>query len=320
MKKHTLRILSLILTLGLCLGLGGCAPADERAFERACALLEDGEYEAAIEALEAIGLYQQIDEKIEEAHAKLAEEKAEFLRGEWVDVYSGAVFTFSRGGKGSSTLYEYAQDFTYTTDGQTVEIRGETLVVLNVTKEDGVFRLRDDLDSVHLITSEYYDSLLPQTIEITMENWEDYFYHKPAQDVGADENGVINHREMGYGIFLKEEFIPRINYEAGGYDLCFYVEYVYTPYLVEGELDSDSYSLTPTLMPVELEYLEGTQFAMEYVSDRGSQLWQTEDSDLSGAVCAFLGAVEYAQDDQNYLLQVEQVQITGVQGTLILNP
>ena len=69
MKKRFLTVVILVL---FC--LTGCVSAEERAFEEACALMEDGDYEAAIEAFADIGMYREISDKIEEAQELLQEE------------------------------------------------------------------------------------------------------------------------------------------------------------------------------------------------------------------------------------------------------
>ena len=322
MKKITLRIICLALSAALCFSLAGCAPADERAFERACALMDAGEYEAAIEAFSAIGMYEQISEKIDEAQELLEEENMKFLYGDWVNIHTGALFTFSKGGKGSVSQDGRDTPFTYTSDGKSVDILAPVPLQLKVDKEEGVVHLKDQAGDYDLVPEKEYQDYLPQgpvTVEITLDNWQDYFEGRQAQDVGLDDKGDVNFREYGYGIFLKEEYIGSLDH-TGILDVSFDVEYDLVPYLLEGDLNSDDYTLTEVRLP-RTEKAPGKQQATMAVYDRGFQHWRSPESDLNNAVCGFISPMEViVEKNEVYVLLVGNVTVTAASGSMPLLP
>jgi len=318
MKKITLRIICLALSAALCLCVSGCAPADERAFERACDLMDAGEYEAAIEAFSAIGMYEQISEKIDEAQELLDEENSEFLYGDWVDLQTGSVFTFSKGGKGNVAAQGEAIPFSYTCDGKTVEITEPLSLWLKVSKEDDILHLKDPDGLYDLVTQKDYVNFGPVTIEITPDNWQEYFEGKQAQDVGVDSEGHVDHRELLYGIFLKEEYLSRLDYDACDGQVWFEIEYSYAPYLLEGDLQSDTYTLTEVRMPKELDMYRGKFYATEPVNYRGYQIWRSPESDINNAVCCLLGVEILEHDGQTYVMMIDNAKVVNAWGQLHL--
>lgn len=320
MKHTALRIVCLVLAMALLFSLAGCAPADQRAFQRACALMDAGEYEAAIEAFSAIGMYQDIAEKIEEAQDLLEEENTRFLYGTWVNLHTGTLFTFSKDGKGTLFAADGETAFTYTCDGKTVAFTAPAELLLKAEKEDGILHLKDQEGLCDLVSRKDYEKMGPETVEITPDNWETYFEGRQAQDVGLDSDGYVNHREVGYGIFLKEEYLDRL--DSGSYDgaVWFEITYEYTPYLLEGNLDSDFYSLKETRLPRELGAYRGSFSTSLPVNHRGYQQWRSPESDFNNAACCFLGADRLEWDGNVYMMMIDNVEILDVRGTLVLNP
>lgn len=314
MKK---RILSLLILVLFC--LSGCRSAQERAFEEACALMEAGEYEAAMEAFADIGMYREISDKIEEARELLQEENAEFLLGQWADLNTGTVYTFCEGGRGAFSTEAGELIFLYTCDGKTVEITVPMELRLKVHKEDGTVHLKDAAGTHDLVPQRYYEALSLLEVEITPENWQTYFVARRAQDVGVDEEGYVNHRETGYGFFLKEEYRSRLDLSCDG-SVCFEVVFTYTPYIVEGRLDSENYSLTKTEMPQGENGIQDTFEASMYVLHRGWQDWRGPQSDFNDAFCAFIGDGMFYIDGIPYLFAIEDAEVLDVHGTLLLNP
>jgi hypothetical protein len=314
MKKRFLTVVILVL---FC--LTGCASAEERAFEEAGALMEDGDYEAAIEAFSEIGMYRKISRKIGEAQALLEEENTEFLYGEWADMHTGTVYIFSEGGRGSLSTEAGDYTFLYTSDGKTVEITVPMELWLMVDKEDGIPHLKDADGNFDLVPKNHYESQFSMEVEITMDNWQEYFVARRAQDVGVDEDGYVNHRETGYSFFLKEEYRSRLDLSCDA-SVCFEIVFTYTPYIVEGRLDSDDYTLIPTEMPGGEDAFQDTLEASLYVLYRGWQDWRGPQSDFNNAFCAFIGDGMYYIDGVPYLFAIEDAEVLDVHGTLILNP
>ena len=314
MKKRFLTVVILVL---FC--LAGCASAEERAFEEACALMERGDYEAAIETFSEIGIYREISDKIEEAQELLEEENTEFLLGQWVDLQTGTVYAFFEGGRGSLSTEAADYTFLYTCDGKTVEITVPMELRLKVHKEDGIPHLKDADGRCDLVPKKHYESQSPMEIDITMDNWQEYFVARRAQDVGVDDEGYVNHRETGYGYFLKEEYRSRLDLSCDG-SICFEILFTYTPYIVEGRLDSEDYTLTETVMPEGENAIQDTIEASMYVLDRGYQAWRGPQSDFNNAFCAFIGDGMFYIDGVPYLFAIEDAEVLDVHGTLILNP
>lgn len=94
-KNHRGILFLLGAVMALCLlGAGSKPTNDEQAYAAACALLEAGEYEKAEAAFEAIPMYQNIQQKLEEARQKLNQSGNQDLVGSWkrVDGQSRADF------------------------------------------------------------------------------------------------------------------------------------------------------------------------------------------------------------------------------------
>lgn len=78
----------------------------------------------------------------------------------------------------------------------------------------------------------------PVPIEITLENWEEYFELRETEQVYISETCAVINRVFGYGVFLKEEYADRF---AEGSDVQFDLEYNLAWARVMGDLASDSY-------------------------------------------------------------------------------
>lgn len=318
MKKQILSAVILLLWAALC--LAGCATAEERAYEEACLLLESGEYEAAMEAFSGIGMYRQISRKMEEARQLLEEENTEFLLGEWVDLPSGTVFRFQEDGRGTLTTEEYSCTFLYTCDGKAVQISVPLELELKAKKEDGLLHLKDADGIYDLVTMEEYESMQPVTVEITVDNWQEYFVARRAEDVGVDENGRVNHRETGYGIFLKEEYVSRLDLSVSDGSVWFDLEHTYTPYILEGRLDSEDYTLVKTKMPPNQPAYRDSYSSTLPALYRGYQDWRGPQSDFNHALCAFMGDARVDIDGTTYMMLIEEVTVLNAYGFLVLNP
>ena len=80
----------------------------------------------------------------------------------------------------------------------------------------------------------------PVPVEITMENWEEYFVLRETEQVHISESCSVINRIFGYGVFLKEEYVDRL---AEGSDVSFELEYNLVWRRVMGDLTGDSYML-----------------------------------------------------------------------------
>ena len=218
MKKH-IRVLSLILALSLCLSMAACS-SDDKAFEEADALLAAGDYDGAIAAFSAIGRYEEISAKIAEAEKLRNDANMGFLFGVWKDikgVNNTQMLTLREDGSFVLAINELTYTGTYTYENNTVTI-SQPLVLS--------FDLVSDNDVVHLVCSTNgdfvpeanYDALCAKEIEITMDNWQEYFELKEVNDIHVNEFGEVSSVRPSVGIFLKEEYysrLPEYYYDVG---------------------------------------------------------------------------------------------------------
>lgn len=115
-------------------------------------------------------------------------------------------------------------------------------------------------------------------VEITEENWQEYFEQREAQWVQVTQQGSIMLREFGYGIFLKEEYVQQLA-EA---EVAFEMEADAVRYQVYGDLTTDNFIVREDTL-----HNEGKKQLTAQVEDlRGNTRIQPE-SDFHDAVAAF---------------------------------
>lgn len=127
----------------------------------------------------------------------------------------------------------------------------------------------------------------PQTIvpvEITLDNWQEYFELRQTEQVYVSESCGVTNRVFGYGVFLKEEFLPLL---APGSDISFELQYEVVWKRVMGDLTGDSYMIIGSVNEVHPK----TQLAQ--MTDFRENAEIPEDSDFYGQV-----AVEFAYDSE----------------------
>ncbi len=208
------KIISLILALVMCLSLAACASEEDKAFEAANALLEAGDYDGAIAAFTAIGRYQEITDKIAQAKQMKSDAEMGFLYGMWMNTTSSEHLIFGEDGiviYGSNTE---SYNWPYSMEEGVIRIDGMITIRLNVSETDGCTHLTGD--NFDFIREEDYAKFGPQPVEITMENWSEYFELRETPNVHINDFGEIVGRDHSYGIFLKDEYYNRLadNYEA----------------------------------------------------------------------------------------------------------
>ena len=240
------RILCIILSILMLLSLAACCEPEpdpeQLAFEAACALLEEGKYQEAIDAFSRLESYRKVQEKIDAAEAgleaqwlvseeaaKQAElEKLGFLYGTtWHELGGTIELTFEEHQNGGSPLHcrywedrETLEDF----DAHWKFIDGEIRVayfpgldpdaapgaVHPVTAEerDGITHLLvGDLDFVR---SEDYGPYAPVEIEITLDNWQEYFEVHDVSHWRYDDFGVRNDVLYCTVLQVKEPYQDRV--------------------------------------------------------------------------------------------------------------
>lgn len=124
----------------------------------------------------------------------------------------------------------------------------------------------------------------PAAVEITMDNWQDYFELRDTEQVYINDACSVVNRVFGYGVFLKEEYVPRL---AEGSDVSFELEYKVVWRRVMGDLNGDSYLIQGALADSDRK----TQTAK--LTDFRGRTDIAEDSDFYNSV-----AVEFAFDSE----------------------
>lgn len=333
--KFTVKILCLLLAAMLCVSMAGCTIWDareetifeeEEAFEAANALLEAGEYEEAIAAFKAIGRYQEISGKIAEAQELMDEENAGFLFGAWIDLNSGNVIEFKAGGNATITnkdvvalTYEYADDV--------VTITSPEIFTLDVTLEEDILHLiGSDFD---LVREADYAAMAPIAVEITMDNWQEYFELREVNDIWENEFGEVSYEAPHLAIFLKEEYYSRLPEYDVCQDLVFELIYDECLYqLLNCNPDDYDYHFTgryekkqidPPYWSSEL----GTDLtSIIIIYDNRNNPWMSELSPLRGKIHGAMSTVDFSIDmyGTQYYYGYTNFRVNRVHGTLMLLP
>ena len=120
-----------------------------------------------------------------------------------------------------------------------------------------------------------------EEIEITTENWQDYFERRDVQKVYVNNTGEITLREFGYGVFLKDEYIPRLA-QNNPVDVSIEMQVDAVRYQVYGDLTTNNFIIRD-----DATHNIGTEILTAQVEDyRGNDQIEV-DSDFYNAVGAF---------------------------------
>lgn len=239
----------MLLFLAAC-GAGAAEPTlspEEQAFEAACALLEEGKYQEAYAAFTTLESYRRIQEKIDEAAAgieaeRLAEEEAAkqallqqvgFLYGTtWRDTRSTAELTFGECQETDTGSFSGEVHYLDWIDSTTKreadylwtmtagEIYIPYLPVLgreNIPEEGFLITVEEQNGVIHLLVGECdfvrtedYSPYEPTAVEITIDNWQEYFEIKEGLEWEYDDFGVCDGVRIITAICLKEAYQDRL--------------------------------------------------------------------------------------------------------------
>ncbi len=310
------KIIALTLVLVMCLGLTACgASEDEKKFEEANALLEAGNYEDALEAFSSIELYNLTAEKIFEIEEKLQADKVSFLTGTWKDLKGETTVTFGEAG-------EYVVNTTYgdSWDGKAWYDEEGALYILDATTVQ-------EIDGVTHLVSEHYDLVSEadfekvgaKTVEITMDNWADYFEIRETNYVYSNAFQEIEHMGFGFGVFLKDEFAEKLVDTYSSVDVSFKVAYDEVMHEATGSSQNGDLQVGEVGHP--------RWYSDEITrSDAVGQVWLQEGEDMEasdsyGYYCTtFTGYTTYQDEKESYVTVFENPEVLNVTGTLKLFP
>ena len=326
--KTTKRLLSLILALALCISLAACSNADDKAFEEADALLAAGDYEGAIAAFSAIGRYQEISAKIAEAEKLRNEANAGFLFGNWVNVGRNASLKLNEDGTGVLTADAETYNTTYTYGNNTVTLTQPMAITLNVEDRNGVIHLVSKSFSFDFVSEADYPAFAPEDIEITLENWQEYFELREVNDIGVNAFGEVSSVQPCVGIFLKEEYYDRLMDGYYATDLSFELTYDEAAYQLLGCTPDDfkyefagEYERELVAAPSWWDLQSGCTAILQ-VYDSRSDEWPPEQSPFHKTLSGMVMTASYYSGDYNvqYYCGWTNIQVSRVTGTLRLFP
>lgn len=241
----------------LCLSLAACGSRQDRAIKIVDKLLKNGKYDDAIEMIEMMQLDAELNgmdydndsdeedapREEEEAPAEQPQYEAAYYCGTWRDLENK--YTLEILEDGTSTYTDYSHDEPSVTDGVEVSVAvyNEGEVHINAANS---YLTYYNLDGVELLSDGYRHYLREadynqyvEVIEITEENWQDYFEIRMAHEKHYDKYGDLSDHYLSYGFFLQDAYLNR--YYGGDAT----VEFTY--YNVEHRIDGD---------PSEMEELE----------------------------------------------------------------
>ena len=247
MKRLTCILLSILMLLSLTACAQEPDP-EGQAFQAACALLEEGKYQEAYAAFTALDSYRRIQEKIdqsltgmeqqrlaqEEAARQALLEKVGFLYGTtWRDIGSTTELTFGEladegyGGPfvgevhfldwmDATTRWEADYIWYLTEEGILIsylpelpqEDRPELGYPVTVEERDGTTHLL--VGGYDFIPAEAYGPYEPASVQITMDNWQEYFEIREGFFWEKDDFGAVCGVRLITALCLKETYQDRV--------------------------------------------------------------------------------------------------------------
>ena len=337
--KNIKRFLSLILALVLCLAMTACASEEDKAFEAADALLAAGDYEGAIAAFSSIGRYAEISEKIYEAEMLRIEAErlnsianAEAFFGNWINIGKDFVdisisLTLNSDGSSHMIWGEEVYDATFGCKDNIV-IVDTPYMELKVEEINGITHLIAAEYNMDFVTEADYPAFALQDIEITMDNWQEYFEMKEVNSIQVNAFGEVSSVRPAIGIFLKEEYYDRVPDNYWDVDISFEVTYDEVFYkLLNCTPDDYNYDLSgqyekePATAPSWYELKAGNTAIGQVFENRDSD-WISEESPFYNTLSCEIGIYGggYSDGNNQYITGWTNIQISRVIGTLRLYP
>ena len=158
----------------------------------------------------------------------------------------------------------------------------ETDVPFTVTEAFPEENISPDTEVFAPATESAYQQIT--SVAITLDNWEEYFELRQTEQVYLSESCNVINRVFGYGVFLKEEFLPLV---ALGSDVSFELQYEVVWKRVLGDVTGNSY----LIQNISNEFNQKSQTAS--LTDFRNDLSISEESDFYGQVAA-----EFAFDSE----------------------
>lgn len=352
------KLFALILALSLVLCLAGCASDSEKAVKEAQALLDGGDLDGAIAALNqvpeytaltdallqaasqkadtlaqagnydealallaSLGGYQQVAAKIADVEALQQQTDIGFLLGTWKNIPSDLNLIFEADGTATYSTNVDHLSFTYSYADGIVSVQSIVNFSMEVTEKDGVTHLIGNFDSLalDLVPEANYEALAPETVAITMDNWSTYFELRETFEEYLGLFGEYSYRAPAYAMFLKDEFCELLT--EGGADVDFEISYDQALYQVDDyAVDIEKGVLTDdyVLIPASLRWVT-LETGVLATATLMDNRGSSYGINLDNTVSAMFGTYNFLwSDNETYLLGAENIQLSRVQGTLTL--
>ena len=231
------RILCVLLSILMLLSLAGCASEQDKALESANALIAEGKYQEAYDALTNQEGYQAYQAQVELAWEKIQEAKGSFLLGTvWKEIDSALELQFVEGGalqfsydlygwneEEPSAMWSYEEGVLKVSrmPESKLEDGGVPTHEVTIEEKDGVTHLT--IDGMDFVREEDYAPYEPEIVQITKDNWEDYFELKTEVIWVDGQNG--KYPEMPTYICVRDAYVDRVRLDISRiYYSCEYDE------------------------------------------------------------------------------------------------
>ena len=206
------KIISLLLVLALCLSLAACSGGGvDSAIEEADKLLANGDYAGALAVLDEADAYSQLAEKANSIRLSQIQKDSFSILGTWKDTDGYYTITFNDDFTGTwiNGESQMSMDYEITADGK-IYITYPSNMKLIPTQADGINQLVNESGGTVLVSEADYEQFVPDVIEITMDNYLEYFELRETIELYTNEFGEVENFYFGHGLFLKEEYIGRL--------------------------------------------------------------------------------------------------------------
>ena len=243
--KKIIAVLTALLILAVLAGCGesaaeGSIPMaskeEQKAFDAACELMEQGKYSEAADAFANVPLYDAIWSKLNEINRLTGSASADALTGTWYNLngnddamYDKHDYYLEFPGNGRVVFGTKSESgglaFSYSYEGDAVYFyvpSTQATYRLSVSQIDGITHLIGALPGTpdcDFVPAEYYEELKqeealpdviePVSIELTLDTWEEYFEIRPYHTSQTNSWGEVSNERNGFAFYLKDEYLDR---------------------------------------------------------------------------------------------------------------
>lgn len=184
-----------------------------------------------------------------------------------------------------------------------------------------------EIDGVTHMVSEYsdwvseadYEAIGPKTVEITLDNWGEYFEIRETDWQYRNDFGEIEQKGFGFGVFLKDEAASRLKDPYASVNVSFKVAYDEVMHKATGSAANGDFQVGAADHP---KWYSNESSRMDAVG----QVWLQEGDYMEGSGCygyycaTFTGYTTIEEADATYIIVFENPEVLNVTGTLTLFP